>query len=75
MCIVESLNLKRYGYMGLASACPIDVQTLSLVLTNTEIRLSNYPINTNSSLVCVCVCVCVREREREREREKEREKV
>ena len=32
MCIVESLGLKRYGYMGLASALPINVQTLSLVI-------------------------------------------
>ena len=31
MCIVESLKLKRYGYMGLASARPIDVQISSLV--------------------------------------------
>ena len=32
MCIVESLKLKRYGYIGLASARPIDVQTSSLAL-------------------------------------------
>ena len=32
MCIVEILKLKRYGYMGLTSAHPIDVQTSSLVL-------------------------------------------
>ena len=33
MCIVEILKLKRYGYMGLTSAHPIDVQTSSLVIT------------------------------------------
>ena len=32
-CIVESLKLKiNYGYMGLALASPIDVQTSSLVI-------------------------------------------
>ena len=39
MCIVESLKSKRYGYMGLTSALPIDVQTSSLVINFMRIRV------------------------------------
>ena len=37
-----SLRSKRYGYMGLALARPIDVQTLSLVHVATQSQLHNW---------------------------------
>ena len=40
MCIVESFKLKRYGYMGLALARPIDVQTSSQDYSCPSIRPS-----------------------------------